>query len=86
MNAAPDQVTDFEAILDQLRRSGLTMTAIEHATGINRTTLVQYLVNGVVPLHPSGEKLIAFYCQYTSQLREGVPQRQRLPSAAHALR
>ena len=86
MNTALEQVTDFEAILDQLRRSGLTMTAIEHATGINRTTLVQYLVNGVVPLHPSGEKLIAFYCQYTSEPRERVPQRRRLPSVAHSLR
>jgi hypothetical protein len=82
----PREIADFEGMLDQLRRRGFTMTAIERATTIPRTSLIEYLINGTTPLHPQGERLIAFYCQATDTPRECIPLRRQLPSVAQSLR
>ena len=68
----PRQVVDFEGMLDQLRRMGFTMAAIERCTEIPRTSLLNYLVNGATPLHPSGERLVEFYCRVTGTEREAL--------------
>lgn len=86
VTSEPQYVADFEAILDQLRRAGFTMSAIERETRIDRSSLLNYLTYGATPLHPNGEKLIDFYCQAMSIPRERVPKRRALPSVAHALR
>jgi hypothetical protein len=68
-------VTDFEGILDHLRRAGFTMAAIERYTGIPRTTLIEYRTCGTTPLHENGERLVAFYCMATNTTRAQVPHR-----------
>jgi lambda repressor-like predicted transcriptional regulator len=86
MTTEPRYVTDFGGILDQLRRQGFTMTAIERETEIPRTTLIEYLINGTAPSHSNGERLIAFFCQVTSTARESLPTRRWLPSVAQSMR
>lgn len=86
MTNEPRIVIDFEGMLDELRRRGFTWPALERETTIPVTTLKDYLLNGATPLHPNGEKLIAFYCQVTSTARTDVPTRRKLPSVAQSLR
>lgn len=86
MTSEPRFVTDFGGILDQLRRAGFTMSALERETGIPRPSLVGYLIGGTTPLHPQGEKLIEFWCRAMDTPRERVPQRRWYPSVAESLR
>jgi len=86
MTTAPREVTDFEAIIEGLRRAGFRLQAISGITGIPRGTLIRYLIDGSTPSHDKGEVLVAFYCQVLGATREQVPTRRWRASAAHVAR
>lgn len=78
-------VTDFEGIIEGLRRAGLPINTISARTGIPRSTLIGYLL-GSSPPHDSGERLIELWLGVTNSTREQLPRRLWLPSAAQVSR
>lgn len=69
---------DWEALLMDLRRRGITLAAVSEQIGIPRTTLIDYQNRGMTPKHPDGEAIIKFWQGVTSSTREQLPQQQRV--------
>lgn len=80
VDAGPRLVVDFESIIEGLRRGGFRLATIARETGIARTTLIDYLINGAMPLHANGERLIEFYCRAMLVERRCLPRRRWYPS------
>lgn len=68
----PRYVTNWSAIIEGLRRQGLTFPQIAKCTGIPRTTL-QRFGEGATPKHSDGEALLTFWCTFTLCAREQAP-------------
>ena len=77
-------VTDWAAMLDDLRRRGLSSYTLAQALGIPRTTLFHYREQGGQPRHAEGDRIIEFWCSVTSSERTQVPQCTPVYSAARA--
>lgn len=73
----PRYVTDWEAIIDGLRRRGLTFSQLASATDIPRSSLERYR-DGACPKHPEGERLLGFWCSFTLAHRDDAPVRPRM--------
>lgn len=73
----PRYVTDWAALIDALRRQGMTFPQITRCTGIARTTLDRFR-NGATPKHPDGESLVALWCAFTLSERTQVPLTMRI--------
>lgn len=73
----PRYVTDWAAIIDGLRRRGMTFSQLAYFTGIPHTTLIRFR-DGATPKHPDGEKLIDFWCYLTCSNRDQAPATVRL--------
>lgn len=65
-------VVNWEAVIDDLRRQGLTMHKIAQECEIDRTSLYFYR-DGGQPKHPDGEKLITLWMGMTNHTRNQVP-------------
>lgn len=73
----PRYVTDWAAIIEGLRRRGLTFRLLEHSTGLSLPSLMR-LQGGATPKHHDGEKLLDFWCYITNSTREQAPRAVRI--------
>lgn len=71
---------DWFRILDDLKRLGFSLYALEAQVAIPKSTLIGYR-QGAEPKHLDGEKLIGFWCQVTANERELIPT-ELLPLSA----
>lgn len=85
-NAPADQVVDWNALFLQLQREGYSTPDIEHFTGIRRSTFMGWKNGGAQPNHPTGERMIAFWCQALGKERHALPMKAVEWSAAKAAR
>lgn len=83
MTSSAEIVTDWPAVIEQLRRAGLSFQAISQHTDLPKSTLIGYR-DGSVPKHHDGEKLIELWCGATNHTRSQLPRTRIFPSAAHA--
>lgn len=67
---------DWFRILDDLKRQGFSLYALDGLLMIPRSTLIRYK-QGSEPNHMTGEKLIDFWCQAMGNPRELVPMISR---------
>lgn len=74
---------DWFRILDDLKRQGFSLYALEAHIAIPKSTLIGYK-QGAEPKHMDGEKLIGFWCQVTANERGGIPTATVTLSAARA--
>lgn len=77
-----DQVVDWPALLDELRKKGFTLDTIADHIGLSQQALSDYRRDVSTPLYAKGEKLVEFWLHATSKPRSEIPRRQALPSAA----
>jgi hypothetical protein len=71
----PLVVVDFARLVrDILARGEFTRGALAMHANIPRTSLFNY-ENGVMPLHPIGERLIEIWCKAFDMSRDKVPRR-----------
>lgn len=63
---------DWFHILDDLKRRGFSLYALEAHIGIPKSSLIRYK-EGSEPSHETGEKLIGFWCQVTGSNRDSIP-------------
>ena len=63
---------DWFRVLDDLKRLGFSLYAIEAQVSITKSTLIGYK-QGSEPKHRDGERLIGFWCQSTNRAREELP-------------
>ncbi|WP_369952109.1 hypothetical protein [Ralstonia syzygii] len=78
----PDLCVDWNAVFLQLQREGYSTPDIEHFTGVPRSTFMGWKNGGAQPIHSTGERMIAFWCQATGKLREDLPTQRLSFSAA----
>ncbi|MDO8346378.1 MAG: hypothetical protein Q7S85_00610 [Rugosibacter sp.] len=76
MNRADDLRVDWFRILDDLKRQGFSLYALEAQVAIPKSTLIGYK-QGAEPNHMTGERLIAFWRQAMGRPRELVPMISR---------
>jgi len=88
MTLAPtvDLVVDWNALFLQLQREGYSTPDIEHFTGIRRSTFMGWKNGGAQPTHPTGERMIAFWCQALGKERQALPMKPIEWSAAKIAR
>ena len=77
-------MTDWSAIVNELRRRGFTFPQMALELLIPKSTLIGYR-DGATPRHDDGEVLLAFYLHHTNTDRGNEPKRRAMPSG-HALR
>lgn len=63
---------DWFAILADLQRKGLPVSAVALQIGVPRTTLLGYK-QGAEPKHADGERLVGLWVQITEHARDRVP-------------
>lgn len=73
----PRYTTDWCAMIEDLRRQGLSFRVLARMTGIPRATLERFR-DGAMPKHPDGEALVAFWCSFTLSERDQAPVMARL--------
>ena len=76
MHAAAKLAIDWPALIDELRRSGLSMTGIAEQCGVSLTAIKEWRQGIKSPLYASGEALVAFWCQVTGKSVEQLPRIQ----------
>jgi hypothetical protein len=76
-------VIDWRAVVEGLRRAGLSFQAISMHANLPKSTVIGYR-DGATPKHPDGERLIELWCGTTNHTREQLPKTRAYPSAAHA--
>lgn len=76
MSRADDLRVDWFHILDDLKRRGFSLYALEAQIAIPKSTLINYK-QGSEPNHMTGERLIGFWCQAMGRSRELVPMISR---------
>jgi len=81
---APLSVTDWAAMLGEMRRLGVGIDSLGRHLGMPRTTLQHYAYMGGQPKHAEGERLIAFWCQLTERTRAELPTASAEMSAARS--
>jgi transcriptional regulator with XRE-family HTH domain len=79
MNASARRVVDWGELLRELNRLGYSKRAIADQIELSHSAVVQYAQGINRPLHATGERLLAFYCQVTGKPRDLVPMAQELP-------
>lgn len=82
-SAASAEVVDFIAVLDDLRRHGLSTRAIGKHAGVSHVAVLGYR-DGAMPGHPVGERLVTLWCGLTNKKREELPRVRQFPSASKA--
>lgn len=70
------RIVDWEAIFDQLRRGGITTTALARELSIPRTTLLDYANHGMRPKYEEGERIIRYWANLTNSTIAQVPYQQ----------
>lgn len=68
----PPRRVDWFRILDDLKRQGFSLYALEATIAIPKSSLIRYK-EGTEPSHQYGEKLIGFWCQVTGNERTEIP-------------
>ena len=63
---------DWFRILDDLKRLGFSLYALEAQVSIPKSTLIRYK-DGTEPSYQNGEKLVSFWCQVTGSGRDAIP-------------
>lgn len=76
---------DWFRILDDLKRHGFSLYALEDLVAIPKSTLQGYRL-GSRPRYEDGERLILFWCQVTTKSPEEVPREAVVLSVAQASR
>lgn len=74
---------DWFRILDDLKRLGFSLYALEAHIAIPKSTLIGYK-QGAEPKHTDGERLVGFWCQVTANGREHVPTEAFVLSVARS--
>lgn len=69
---APEKFIDWFQVIAMLRKAGYSVQSISDAIKVPRTTLIGWK-QGAEPRYSEGERLIAFWCEITSQAREKLP-------------
>ncbi|MCW5645147.1 MAG: hypothetical protein KIT63_23850 [Rhodoferax sp.] len=77
------QRVDWERIIADLIRSGLTITDIVQATGIPHTTLLGYRNLGAEPRHWAGERMLQLW---RDRMHQHVPVRELMPKVPRVQR
>lgn len=76
MSRSDELRVDWFRILDDLKRQGFSLYALEAHIAIPKSTLIGYK-QGAEPNHMTGERLIAFWCQVMGMQRDLVPMVSR---------
>jgi lambda repressor-like predicted transcriptional regulator len=66
------QRVDWFRILDDLKRQGVSLYALEAQVEIPRSTLIRYK-DGTEPSYHNGERLVGIWCQVTGNDRCAIP-------------
>lgn len=74
MNAAAKPVIDWPALIDEMRARGLTSAAIAEQCGCSATTIKEMRQGIKTPLYSTGERVVAFWCQFTGKSVEQLPR------------
>jgi hypothetical protein len=74
---------DWFRILDDLKRQGFSLYALEAQVSIPKATLISYK-QGTEPNHQNGERLVGFWCQVTANERDAIPTETVVMSAYRA--
>jgi hypothetical protein len=68
---AAETVVDFSALMFDLRRAGVKINAIAIRAHVSRSAVQNYFT-GTMPLHPTGERILKFWCATTGKVREAA--------------
>lgn len=82
----PDLCVDWKEVFLQLQREGYSTPAIEHFTGVKRSTFMGWKNLDAQPRHHDGERMIAFWSQATGRSRDQLPMKPITFSAARMAR
>lgn len=78
-----DATIDFARLLRQIRNLGYDVKQIAMRANLSETAIRNY-VSGTMPLHPNGERIIAFWCSVTSQTRAECPTVREMPTVSRS--
>lgn len=84
MSNRPALVVDFIAVIDELRRHGISPGAIAGHLRIARSTVYEYHKGNTVPPHPVGESLLDLWAGVTGKPTSGAPRTTPLPTVSAA--
>jgi hypothetical protein len=72
---AEERGVDFSRLLFDLKRAQWSVAAIAQVLGIARSSVRAYL-GYTEPMHPTGELIIALWCQHLRKSRDDLPWRR----------
>lgn len=72
--AATDPLVDFEAVVLDLRRRGLSYRAIAGDIGVSESMTKNYANHGARPPYDVGERLVTLWTGVTLSRREDLPR------------
>lgn len=84
MSSATVRVVDWESVITDLRKQGITWAAIGHEVGVSHSTVMEWASCGRQPRHADGERLIEYWGRMLNQERQQLPLMRASTSAARA--
>lgn len=74
--AASDPLVDFECVVLDLRRRGLSYRAIAVEIGVSESMTKNYANHGATPPYDVGERLVQLWIVHTLSSREQLPKQR----------